>query len=55
MEDRKEILLKASYDILKKCSEGMYVFEATAKWDEATYDGYCLMEDIKDELNLEDE
>jgi hypothetical protein len=56
MEDRKIILLKACLDILKKCDESVYVanfFEQTAFWDNAECDGYCLMEEIKELLNLE--
>ena len=55
-EDRKTVLLKAAYDILKKCDEGPYVVDAlgvTAVWDGADCDGYCLMEDIKNELGLD--
>lgn len=55
--ERMETLLKAAYDILKQCDEGVYVknaLEVTAIWDNAECDGYCLMQEIKDELNLED-
>ena len=55
--DRKTILLKAAYDILKECDRGPYVknaLEVTAHYDGADCDGFCLMEDIKDELNLEE-
>jgi hypothetical protein len=56
-EDRKTILLRATYDILKSCDEGPYVknvFEQTAIWDEVECDGYCLMEEIAVELGIED-
>ena len=53
--NRKEMLLKATYDLLKKCDEGPYVknvLEETVFYDEADCDGSCLMEDIAIELNL---
>jgi len=55
-EDRSLILLRATYDILKKCDEGGYVknvMTTTAIWDDAECDGYCLMAEIKDELCLD--
>lgn len=55
-QDRKEILLRAAYDILVKCNEGSFVknaLEETAFYDGYECDGYCLMTDIADELNLE--
>lgn len=54
--DRKVILLRAAYDMLKKQRDSHYVispFETTVFYDEAECDGYCLMEDIATELNLE--
>ena len=54
--DRKEILLKATYDILKKCYESPCVEDVmctTAIWDDAECDGFCLMEEIAEELGLE--
>jgi hypothetical protein len=57
-KDRKEILLKATYDLLKKCNEGSYVknaLEETVFYDDADCDGYCLMEDIKAELEIDDD
>lgn len=56
--ERMEILLKASYDLLKKCDEGPYVknaLEETVFYDEADCDGFCLMEDIASVLGIEDE
>lgn len=53
--NRKDILLKAAYDILKECNRGPYVknaLEVTAIWDDAECDGYCLMDEISDELGL---
>jgi len=54
-EDRKITLLRATYDLLKKCDKGPYVLNAleeTIFYDEAECDGSCLMEDIAIELNL---
>ena len=56
-ENRKDILLRATYDILKKCDEGPYmkdVFEQTAIWDGAECDGMCLMEEIAEILGIEE-
>lgn len=55
--DRKEILLKAAYDLLKQCSESDYVLEApavTVFYDDAECDGLCLMDDIANELGIDD-
>jgi hypothetical protein len=55
MRDRKIVLLKACYDMLKQIDDAGYVispFETTVHYDEADCDGYCLMEDI--ELELEE-
>lgn len=56
-EYRKEILLRAAYDLLKRSEESYYVQETTSitvRYDDANCDGYCLMEDIAWELGLED-
>ena len=53
MTDRKLVLLRACYDMLKKIDESHYVispFETTVRYDDADCDGSCLMEDIKCEL-----
>lgn len=58
IEDRKVILLRATYDILKKCDELLYVanvLETVVDYDGTRCNGYCLMQDIKDELNIDDE
>ena len=50
-EQRAEILLRATYNILKKCENSFYVLnvlEVTDVWDGVECDGFCLMEDIKD-------
>ena len=58
MKDRKETLLKAAYDLLKKSGESHYVQETlaiTVFYDDAECDGGCLMEDIAWELGIHDE
>jgi len=58
MNDRKTILLRAAYDLLKRASQDHYVREATSivtRFDDANCDGYCLMEDIASELDLDDD
>ena len=57
MKDRKEILLRAAYDLLKRSTRDHYVREATSiltRYYDADCDGYCLMEDIAMELGLDD-
>lgn len=54
-EDRKDILLRAAYDILKRCAEGPHVVspsEVCARWDDANCSGDCLMEEIACLLEL---
>lgn len=51
--DRKEVLLRAAYDLLKKQDNSSYVLnllEETVFYDDAECDGHCLMDDIKLEL-----
>lgn len=56
-EQRTETLLRATYNILKKCEDSFYVLnvlEVTDVWDGVESDGYCLKEDIEnwfDEFN----
>ena len=55
MSDRKTVLLKACYDMLKKCDESHFVtspMETTVHYDDADCDGFCLMEDIAHELGI---
>ena len=55
---RERILLRAAYDILKKCNEGLYVKDAlgeTAFYDDTYCDGYCLATDIAEVLGIEPE
>lgn len=47
MEDRKVILLRAAYALIRKCPSAQ---ETTVHYDEADCDGHCLMDDIKAEL-----
>jgi|GEM_PF-1431346 hypothetical protein len=54
---RYETLLKAAYELLKKQEKSEYTLDLlseTVFYDEADCDGYCLMEDIAIELDLED-
>lgn len=54
--DRKAILLKATYDLLKQAHESHFVEQATSivvRYDDADCDGHCLMEDIAHELGIE--
>ena len=56
-EDRKIILLKACYDILKKSQESGYVEDVMSlkvRYDDVWCDGMCLMEDIGVELGIEE-
>lgn len=58
MKDRKEILLRAAYDLLKRSTQDHFVQEATSiltRFDDADCDGYCLMKDIATELGLDDD
>jgi hypothetical protein len=57
MMDRKDILLRAAYDLLKRSTEDHYVREATSiitRYDDANCDGYCLMEDIAEVLGIDE-
>lgn len=56
--NRKDILLKATLELLETCDEGKYiknVLYETSFYDGTNCDGFCLMQDIKDELGLDDE
>jgi len=55
--DRKDILLRAAYDIIKRSTMNHFVEETgaiLAHYDGADCDGLCLMEDIAIELGLDD-
>ncbi len=56
--DRKTVLLRAAYDLLKRSTRRHYVVEATSiltPYDAADCDGCCLVEDIAFELGLDDD
>lgn len=56
-EERAKILLKAAYDLLHKQTESFYVLNLlteTAVWDGVECDGYCLMEEIAELLDIEE-
>jgi hypothetical protein len=58
MQDRKETLLRAAYDLLKRSAQTSFVESATSimtHYDDADCDGYCLMDDISSELELDPE
>ncbi len=55
-EERKDILLRAAYDLIKRSTQGSYVQETACiltRYDDANCGGYCLMDDIADVLNLD--
>jgi hypothetical protein len=55
-KERAELLLRAAYDILRQCHESIYVQNVMAvetAYDGVDCDGYCLMNDIADLLDLE--
>lgn len=54
---RKDTLLRAAYDLLKRSATEHYVQEATSiltHYDGTDCDGYCLMDDIANVLDLAD-
>lgn len=56
--NRKDVLLRAAYDLLTRAKDSHYVLEATGIqtfYDEANCDGYCLREDIAYELGIDEE
>jgi len=58
MQDKKETLLRAAYDLLKRSTQTTFVEKATSimtHYDDADCDGYCLMDDIASELELDPE
>lgn len=56
-QERAKVLMQAALDILNKCDGSFFIIsalEATAIWDDAECDGYCLKEDLEqliDEIN----
>lgn len=58
LNDRKVILLKACKDLLEKQEKSSYVLDIlseTVYYDEADCDGYCLIDDIEAELDLDED
>ncbi|TCI26717.1 hypothetical protein EVJ32_04910 [Exiguobacterium sp. SH5S4] len=56
MTDRKTELLVACMQLLEKQDNSFIVLDLlteTVRYDGADCDGYCLLEDIKAELNLD--
>lgn len=55
--DRKSVLLRAAFDLLRKCEDAHYVQEACSVvvfYDGADCDGSCLLVDIADELLIDE-
>lgn len=55
--DRKDVLLRAAYDLIRKSSDAPYVtaaHEMSVFYDDAECDGNRLMEDIATVLKLDD-
>ena len=56
IEERKNTLLRAAYDLIKRSQESVYVEETVSimtQYDGTQCDGYCLADDIADALGLE--
>ena len=56
-QSRKDILLRAAYDFVKRSLQCRFVESADSimvRYDDANCDGHCLMEDIMFELDLDD-
>jgi len=57
-EQRKDILLRAAFDLLKRNAEGPYVKSAEETlvfYDGTNCDGHCLMNDIADSLEIDED
>jgi hypothetical protein len=55
--ERRDVLLRAAYDILTKCDRSHFVLSAistTAFYDDAVCDGSCLRGEIADILGIDD-
>lgn len=53
--DRKDVLLKAAYDLLQKQQRSRYVLNLLSEkvaYDGTECDGWCLMSDIRTELDI---
>ena len=56
--DRKTVLLMACRDLLKKQINSIYVLDLlseTVFYDGADCDGYCFLEDIEVELDIQED
>ena len=56
--DRKEVLLRACYELLMRQVESGYVLnllDEIVHYDDTDVDGNCLLEDIRYELGLEED
>jgi len=56
-ESRETVLLKATYDLLKKCNDSPYVLNALSQeifYDDVMCDGMCLANEIAILLDLEE-
>ncbi len=54
--NRKDVLLRAAYDLLKQAKEAHYTLSAAetiVHYDNADCDGLCLMDDIAEVLGIE--
>jgi hypothetical protein len=54
--DRREVLLKAAYDMIDKLIESPIVLECageTVFYDGVECDGYCLRDELAHELGIE--
>lgn len=51
-DKRKDVLLKAAYDILNTISSTYHAdaLMTTATWDDAECDGFCLLDELQDLL-----
>lgn len=49
---RKDVLLKAAYDILSNMNKTYWAdaLATTATWDDAECDGFCLLDELRDIL-----
>ena len=54
--ERKDTLLKATHELLSKQDKSAFILDLlteTVHYDDADCDGYCLMNDIEIDLDLE--
>lgn len=57
--NRKDVLLRAAFDMLRRSIDSPYIIIETCEiethYDGADCDGFCLMEDIAAELGIEND